>query len=152
MRHSPSTTSKRRSRREAGAGPEPIGRARDVVAAAERVRRRGRGAKPQLLVDVSVIIRHDAQTGIQRVVRAIWSELRALQHPDFELVAVHATKSHGYSYAPVNFLENRGVTLTQEPVRARPTDRFLGLDLSLIPFPCTARKCRHGAAPVHRSA
>ena len=33
------------------------------------------GERPRLLVDVSAIIRHDAQTGIQRVVRAVWSEL-----------------------------------------------------------------------------
>jgi hypothetical protein len=56
--------------------------------------------RPRLLVDVSTIIQHDAQTGIQRVVRAIWSELSARDGNGFELVPVFATRDRGFCYAP----------------------------------------------------
>lgn len=85
---------------------------------------------PRLLADVSAIIRHDAQTGIQRVVRAIWSEL-LLRHDDgFQLVPVFASASHGYCYAPRDFLDDRRTVAATSPVRGGPSDVFLGLDLS----------------------
>ena len=85
---------------------------------------------PRLLVDVSVILRHDPHTGIQRVVRAVWSELRRLDGHGFELVPVYATYKEGYSYAPIDFLVSRRRSQPGAPVVARPTDKFLGLDLS----------------------
>lgn len=91
--------------------------------------------KPRLLVDVSTIIQHDAQTGIQRVVRAVWSELNRRRDQTFELVPVYATMSHGYCYAPLDFLDRHPTDQHRESVRAREGDKFLGLDLSahLIP-------------------
>lgn len=91
--------------------------------------------QPRLLVDVSNILRHDAQTGIQRVVRAIWSELRRSNDQNWELQAVYAAHDHGYAYAPNDFLERRDSILSKEPVRAGPSDRFLGLDLSAHVLP-----------------
>jgi glycosyltransferase involved in cell wall biosynthesis len=86
--------------------------------------------QPRLLVDVSAIIRHDPHTGIQRVVRAVWSELRALDGQGFELVPVYATYRQGYCYAPVNFLERQGIEWAGTPVLALNGDKFLALDLS----------------------
>src|SRR5687768_3904050 len=86
---------------------------------------RDQGPRPRLLVDVSVIIRHDAQTGIQRVVRAVWSELRSRHGDGFDLVPVFATAQRGYCYAPLDFLYEPVDYSTGVPVRARAGDRFL---------------------------
>lgn len=87
-------------------------------------------ARPRLLVDVSAIIRHDARTGIQRVVRAIWSELLDRDGQGFALVPVFASHQHGYCYGRLDFLENRDLTGFGQPARAGAGDVFLGLDLS----------------------
>ena len=108
--------------------------------------------KPRLLVDVSVISQHDAQTGIQRVVRAVWSELRKHQSSHFDLTPVYATHRRGYCYAPIDFLENRGAPLPQEPVCARLNDRFLGLDLAaqfLPKYRPQLRAWRAAGASIH---
>ena len=113
---------------------------------------RTRGDQPRLLVDVSAIIRHDAQTGIQRVVRAVWSELERRDGQGFQLVPVFATQSQGYCYAPPDFLNHPLVALTVEPVSARAGDKFLGLDLSAHILPKWRQQLRawrnHGAT-VH---
>ncbi len=104
---------------------------------------------PRLLVDVSAIIRHDAQTGIQRVVRAVWSELRRRDGQGFELVPVCASNSRGYCYAPIDFLDRAMGELARDPVRARSGDKFLGLDLSAHFLPKYRQQLRawrsHGA-------
>lgn len=111
-----------------------------------------RAEQPRLLVDVSAIIRHDAQTGIQRVVRAVWSELHRRDGDGFRLVPVYATHSHGYCYAPIDFLDSPPVRNSGEPVRAHAGDKFLGLDLSAHVLPKWRQQLRawrqHGAT-VH---
>lgn len=109
-------------------------------------------ALPRLMVDVSAIIHHDAQTGIQRVVRAVWSDLRRRDGVEFELRPVFATATHGYCYAPIDFLETKLGAVPTEPVRVRAGDKFLGLDLSAHLLPKYRRQIRawraHGAT-VH---
>jgi glycosyltransferase involved in cell wall biosynthesis len=110
------------------------------------------GDRPRLLVDVSAILRHDAQTGIQRVVRAVWSELRTRSGDDLLVVPVFATNTHGYCYAPVDFLEQRRGGSSLEAVRVRPGDKFLGLDLSAHLLPNYRRQLkawRSFGATVH---
>jgi hypothetical protein len=85
---------------------------------------------PRLLVDVSVIIRHDAQTGIQRVVRAVWLQLQEIAAPWLEIVPVFASHDHGYCYAAPDFLSKPLQDGPKRPVGARQGDMFLGLDLS----------------------
>jgi len=85
--------------------------------------------RSRLLVDVSVIMRHDAATGIQRVVRSIWSHLKMLEGREFDVVPVHAGRSRGYCFAPANFLLPDAKP-DHVPVGVRPGDKFLGLDLS----------------------
>lgn len=108
--------------------------------------------RPRLLVDVSAIIRHDAQTGIQRVVRAVWSELSARGDEFFEAIPIYATSQRGYCYAPRNFLERSGPVLPAETVSVHPGDRFLGLDLAAQLLPKYRRQLKawraHGAS-VH---
>jgi glycosyltransferase involved in cell wall biosynthesis len=100
------------------------------------------GAIPRLLVDVSAITRHDAQTGIQRVVRAVWSELQRRSGMGFEVLPVFATSAHGYCYAGLDFLERDTCVLPAEPVRVRAGDKFLGLDLSAHLLPKYRRQLR----------
>ena len=107
---------------------------------------------PRLLVDVSAIIRHDAQTGIQRVVRAVWSELSSRKDGNFEALPVYATSKQGYCYAPVDFLNCGVTTLTCEPASVGPGDKFLGLDLSahLLPkYRKQLRAWRRNGATIH---
>ncbi|MCY7398878.1 MAG: glycosyltransferase [Sphingomonas bacterium] len=105
-----------------------------------------------MLVDVSAIIRHDAQTGIQRVVRAVWSELERRDGQGFQLSPVYATHSHGYCHAPADFLDRRRLSPVLEAVQARAGDKFLGLDLSAHVMPKWRQQLRawrkHGAT-VH---
>ncbi len=103
----------------------------------------------RLLVDVSAIIRHDAQTGIQRVVRAIWSELRRRDGEGFRLTPIYATHTQGYCYAPLDFLDAGSLARSGEAVRANRGDKFLGLDLSAHVLPKWRQQLRgwreHGA-------
>lgn len=87
---------------------------------------------PRLLVDVSEIIRHDAQTGIQRVVRAVFSELERRSGTDFVVQPVFATSRRGYCYAHSDFLRATKRPKSHPPslVKAGKNDKFLGLDLS----------------------
>lgn len=100
------------------------------------------GDKRRLLIDISVISQRDAQTGIQRVVRAVWSELSRLQSSLFEVVPVFASSAAGYCEAPVGFLETGRRQVARVPVKVRPNDVFLGLDLSAQLLPDYRRQLR----------
>ena len=100
------------------------------------------GERPRLLVDVSAILRHDAKTGIQRVVRAVWSELKAQSSDELEVLPVYATRKQGYCFAPVEFLDGKSAHLGSETVSVRPGDKFLGLDLSAHLLPDYRRQLK----------
>jgi glycosyltransferase involved in cell wall biosynthesis len=107
--------------------------------------------KRRLLVDVSVIKRHDAGTGIQRVVRSVWSHLSGLKSPDFDVVAVHAGPTHGYCFAPDDFLD-RPRRAGRIPAGVAPGDKFLGLDLAAHYLPFYAKQLaawRAAGASLH---
>lgn len=92
---------------------------------------------PRLFVDISVISREDAGTGIQRVVRAVWSELQGHEGEAFELVPVYATRERGYCAAPADFLSRKfDRSWPNVPANAGSGDVFLGLDLGahLLPL------------------
>jgi len=98
--------------------------------------------RPRLLVDVSTILRYDAQTGIQRVVRAVWSELKRRSDKDLEVLPIYATKTQGYCFAPFDFLDGNHASIGSEPVSVRPGDKFLGLDLSAHLLPNYRRQLK----------
>lgn len=100
------------------------------------------GVKKRLFVDVSVIAKHDAQTGIQRVVRAVWSELKRRDGVEFELIPVTANYQRGYCVVSSDFLESSREELISAPARAGPGDVFLGLDLSAQFLPLYRRQLR----------
>ena len=97
----------------------------------------------QLLVDVSVIHRQDARTGIQRVVRSLLLQL--LQSPPlgYEVRPIFATKKMAYHYAYTDFLTHSNAEMLAQPTAQRISvqagDVFLGLDLAAHVLP------RHGA-------
>lgn len=87
----------------------------------------------QLLVDISIIVHHDAKSGIQRVVRSILKELLANPPEGFKVEPVYATPEQGHRYArryTLNFLKCPESSLEDEPVEYQAGDVFLCLDLS----------------------
>ena len=110
------------------------------------------GSRRRLFVDVSVIARHDAQTGIQRVVRAVWSELKKRDELEFEVIPVLADYWRGYCHAPSDFLEADCEGCIFTTARVRPGDVFLGLDLSAQFLPLYKRQLhewREAGATIH---
>lgn len=87
-----------------------------------------------LYVDVSIIARHDAGTGIQRVVRAIWLALRGNYSDDFDIVAIAGSGKGRYRAIHGDFLDRplRRLPFPLGKARLSPQegDVFLGLDLS----------------------
>lgn len=90
----------------------------------------------QLLVDVSVIYKSDARTGIQRAVRSLLLQLLASPPAGCVVCPVFSTRYQSYSYADQNFLERQeGVKPALrdpavEKVQVRNGDLFLALDLA----------------------
>lgn len=86
----------------------------------------------QLFVDISELVKKDAKTGIQRVVRNILHEW--LSHPPkgYQVMPVYATEEEDYCYArcfTANFLGNSDQILVDEPIDYMIGDIFFILDL-----------------------
>ena len=101
---------------------------------------------PRLYVDVSIIARKDAATGIQRVVRAVWEALQEKSGVEFEVVPVAASVSRRYRRISHDFLARplRRLPLNWGKARLSPRkgDIFLGLDLSTRVIPRNASQLR----------
>ena len=95
--------------------------------------------RKQLLLDISELIQHGAESGIQHVFHALLREL--LQNPPegWTIEPVYATKNtNGYCYAHrfiSQFLEVSDSWAEDMPVNAREGDIFLGLDLQSVVVP-----------------
>jgi len=91
-------------------------------------------SKRELLVDVSVILRNDSQTGIQRVVRALLGALLDADIEGYVVRPVFATRKDSYVYVDwgASLLMGRvpPVLVPSGLVEARKGDIFLGLDLA----------------------
>ncbi|HQS02826.1 MAG TPA: glycosyltransferase family 1 protein [Halothiobacillus sp.] len=85
-------------------------------------------AQKQLLVDVSIICQNDAQTGIQRVVRALVSQLLGNQAPDGYIVRTVAA-SRKSPYRIIDWPGQQATVTAARKISIRPGDIFLGLDL-----------------------
>lgn len=81
-----------------------------------------------LFIDMAVISRHDAGTGIQRVVREIASSIKNLNLDDCEVHFVSATRKR--PYRRIAWPETAS-SLPPIEMKARQGDIFLGLDYSL---------------------
>jgi glycosyltransferase involved in cell wall biosynthesis len=93
----------------------------------------------QLLVDVGTLAQHDANTGIQRVVRAILSEWLRHPPPGYRVEPVFADLEIGrYRYArrfTCSFLGIPDDWAEDLPIDFFPEDQFVGLDLQTGPVP-----------------
>jgi glycosyltransferase involved in cell wall biosynthesis len=88
---------------------------------------------PQLLVDVSELVVHDAGTGIQRVVRNVLKTLMTDELLNLRVEPVYADTRQGYRYArefTSRFIGDLPWCGTDDPVDIRCGDVFLGLDLA----------------------
>lgn len=91
--------------------------------------------KKQLLVDISELVKRDAKTGIQRVVRSIISELFAMPPDGFEVKLIYANPntSEGYRYASKftqRFFSKSDREVVDDIITISSQDVFVGLDLA----------------------
>lgn len=89
-------------------------------------------ATRQLLVDISELVRRDAKSGIQRVVRSVLAELLANPPAGFRVEPVYAEPGGKYRYArafTARFLDLDYPLPPDDPIDTDPGDVFLGLDL-----------------------
>lgn len=96
----------------------------------------------QLLIDITELVRRDAKSGIQRVVRSILSWLLKDPPHGYRVEPVYAS-AEGYRYAREfcrTFLQLEPTSLSDEPVTVRKEDVFIGLDLALEEIPLLARQ------------
>lgn len=83
--------------------------------------------KPQLLLDLSVLVGQDDKSGIQRVVRSVLTALRQAPPAGYRIEAVYDRGGH-YAYARRH--TSGDPEAEDEPVALRAGDVFLGLDLA----------------------
>ncbi len=97
-----------------------------------------RNQERQLLIDISELVKHDAKSGIQRVVRNILREMLENPVPGYMIKPVYAdNETLGYFYAK-KFLttftdkseKSSQQTIEDEPIDLASGDIFLGLDMS----------------------
>ena len=91
------------------------------------------GRSPQLLVDISFFVHHDAKSGIQRVVRNLLQEWTRNPPRGYRLEPVYAsTNGGGYKYARsfmLDFIGCSEIIMADDPIYYSTGDIFLGLDL-----------------------
>lgn len=86
------------------------------------------GKVRRLYIDLAVITKHDAGTGIQRVVRALALGVIDEAPTGWEICFVDATRRRGYHRIS---WPNMGLTCDFGKMEGRPGDVFVGLDFSL---------------------
>ena len=89
-----------------------------------------KGRRPRLLTDVSILWRHDAGTGIQRVVRALSEQLLQSDLGEYELHFVGATRRRSYRYLVKDRSNETDTLQAGGRISVKRGDIFLGLDLS----------------------
>lgn len=121
----------------------PVAMARRIVQAQSPVPAAAGQRRPTLYVDVSVFSKHDAGTGIQRVVREVLAQLFRGRAEAFTVVPVAATRRTGYQTTALSadFAADFAADLASvdpdqkplaagQPVSPVKGDVFLGLDLT----------------------
>lgn len=117
-----------------------------ITVLAGRIRRRWKGrrlrfavppapSQRRLLVDVSNLIKSDARTGIQRVVRGLLGQLATEAGDGYMLQPVFASRDHCYCLATFDTSTGRVLPACRDDAHlvrltVGPSDVFLGLDLA----------------------
>lgn len=116
----------------------------------------GTDSPKSIYVDVSIITQGDARTGIQRVVRAILSDLQRNPPPGYKIYPVFATNKQCYQHVPHEFSlatpVTGGCTGVTEPITVGTGDIFLGLDLAASILPAhhnQLEKWKKKGAKIH---
>ena len=92
--------------------------------------------KRKILVDISVLVHHDAKTGIQRVSRSILTQLRKIDLHGYEVYPVYYTHGEYYRYANRFTADNFDSGLKSDnPVLFTKDDILLVADLTAHLFP-----------------
>lgn len=101
--------------------------------------------RSRLLVDVSIIAKHDAGTGIQRVVRAICEQLFVNAIDSHDVHFVVASKNRRYRIINKDFLVTGADARFEatSPLTVARGDIFLGLDLASRILPRRRRQIEH---------
>ncbi|HDJ2746652.1 TPA: glycosyltransferase family 4 protein [Salmonella bongori] len=100
--------------------------------------------KRKLLVDISVLVKHDAKTGIQRVSRSILSELLKSGVEGYEVSAVYYTPGECYRYANAYLSTHfNGEFGSDEPVLFSKDDILLVTDRTEHLFPTGSTPIDH---------
>lgn len=92
--------------------------------------KRNRAKNTRLLIDVSVSIRQNLNTGIQRVVRAWTSHLAEMPLPGITVLPIRATARGGYKYAGPCFGTTPNPETFGRKVKGQAGDLFFGVDLA----------------------
>jgi glycosyltransferase involved in cell wall biosynthesis len=110
----------------------PASRARQYVAKVVPATPTSPMQQKQFLVDVSVIYRTDARTGIQRVVRSLLLQLISSPPVGYSVRPVFATATHSYCYADLDVLDYSWKVDSNhsKSVVIQAGDLFLALDLA----------------------
>lgn len=103
-------------------------RTRRARAALPGASERGGVGTSRLFIDMSVICRHDAGTGIQRVVREVALAILAEAAPEWEVRFVSASRKQPYHRIA---WPDGAPSVAPERMEAQPGDVFLGLDYAL---------------------
>ncbi|WP_457767585.1 glycosyltransferase [Cyanobium sp. ULC082] len=88
----------------------------------------------QLLVDISVVVRHDGKSGIQRVIKGVLSQILRDPCIPWQVEPIYLNDEGQFLYAraySLKFLALGGEWSKDEPVEAKEGDAFLGLDLNI---------------------
>lgn len=92
--------------------------------------------KKQLLIDISVLVQHDARTGIQRVVRSVLSSLLEQGFEGYTIRPVYCEMGSLFHYANKYLKNTYAIDYGEdEPVLFCKDDVLLGLDLTAHLFP-----------------
>jgi glycosyltransferase involved in cell wall biosynthesis len=86
----------------------------------------------QLLVDLSELVKHDARSGIQRVVRSVLHEWLSNPPEGYRVEPVYGSVDDGYRYArrfTLDFMGWPPAALEDELIDYAPGDVFFGLDM-----------------------
>ena len=106
--------------------------AKDARTLSKSINRTILPCRRQILVDVSILVSIDSQSGIQRVSRSMFNALKLIVSENVDVNPVYFCTATGYfKYALIDHAKGRFLkSELEEPVDLAITDLFIGLDLN----------------------
>lgn len=104
---------------------------------ARELKKREDSVEKFLFIDVSLLVKEDLKTGIQRVARSILMQLLANPPEGYAIKVTYSDREAGYKLAQVRYEDGENLTLTSqdsdELIAINSGDLFLGLDFACMP-------------------